>query len=503
MVARFLLALLSLPPVGSFGGVYALEPSELSEQASTNDCSTSSSRPCDRDVGQCIQLARSLIGLDETRSSDEIDRDAGVAMMRQTLDRVSGGAKSRLRGELCQGLVERALHEPDSCHASEALRGCPKEVVESGEIEPVTLSKLEVIKAWEATIRTVETFDQAEEPTVAMLEAGDRAVATLEHERDHFLEAHASLPSGTNSDDALPVPFTVSIDVLKQTARDQRERFEQVHSPAPISSPEDTNEPLQGAELDSSQDDTLASNDTLVGADVGPHRALNLGLSITSGIVSASGASVLAVGQPRVTQSYKRIAAPRDNGDVDPCAASDSTDSCINALYAALDLRSAGMVTLGVGVGGLSAGLVGLLRKDRSRRLARYSLAALSLPAIASGAALAAWSNKQVNTALATCPSGEFAPEGDPLMCTVDNPDATHTIERELVNSTRAPTNVHAAGLAVLGLGAGMLTGSLIGLVVDKSGMSRGRRNVARAAHLSISPLFSARAGGVVIHSRF
>ncbi|MCB9705595.1 MAG: hypothetical protein H6711_27255 [Myxococcales bacterium] len=185
-------------------------------------------------------------------------------------------------------------------------------------------------------------------------------------------------------------------------------------------------------------------------------RPLLVGLGVAGSGVAAVGVGFTIVGARRADRTL--------HGEC-----SESAALCGERLFRALNTRTWGIALAGAGGGAAAAGLTGLIRDRRSRRLAWIG-------EIAAGSSLAVLG--VVSLAIAD----RLSAAGPPLPSTTAGWTSWAQRYDELGASNGA--SLHAGGGFMLGLGAGLAGGALVGLLGQ-----RRRAPAKRSAKLEVAPV--------------
>lgn len=202
-------------------------------------------------------------------------------------------------------------------------------------------------------------------------------------------------------------------------------------------------------------------------------RKLQIGLAVGGTVVGAVGVAVLAVG------AVKRKSAENcSTAATAEVSADEATGACRESLMLGLRRRDAGAGVLGAGVGVLVGGLTWLARDSKQRRAAWIAEATIGGLALVGGAVWLQTSSSAFITA-------NTAKTAEPW------PDHY---------AKYGGAGGHAASAAIFGLGAGLITSAVTGLIVQRK--YRGpRRTALRSLRLDASG--GTGRAGLVLSGRF
>ena len=193
------------------------------------------------------------------------------------------------------------------------------------------------------------------------------------------------------------------------------------------------------------------------------------------GLVAVTGVGLIAGGQMRWSRTL--------GSSVESCGDSYPLEQCHTALAQAGNLRIAGGAALGVGVGGMVAGLTTLARNPRRRKGAWIAEVALGAASMAGGVLVAR--------------------RGDAAFAAVHGT----TVEAQLawsdpsyIGGSQRGARQALIGAAWAGLGGGLVLGAVTGLLADRAGRFQVRGS---ASKLSIGVSTSSRQAGLVVSGAF
>lgn len=195
------------------------------------------------------------------------------------------------------------------------------------------------------------------------------------------------------------------------------------------------------------------------GVPAAVRQRLKIGVAATGGVSAALGVVLVAVG------TVKNSAA----------ANCTTKGECWDPLAGSLRMRAAGAGLIGGGVGLIAGGLTWISADPRTRRKAWIAEAAIGGAALVGGAVWMYMSLGDINTS--------------------KEPSWTNFYNEHHVKAQ------HAAGAAVLGLGAGLLTSSITGLLVQHKYRGNGKRTALRTLRLDGSA--APGRAGLVLSGRF
>ena len=207
-----------------------------------------------------------------------------------------------------------------------------------------------------------------------------------------------------------------------------------------------------------------------------PRRARRFatGFAVAGGVVAGTGVGLLAGGQVQESRTLAlRVEACPDAG------VSDQLTGCHAALARAGSLRATGGALIGVGFGGLVAGLTALAKTPRGRRGAWYGELALGAASVAAGS-LVAHRGRGISAGVAA----QSLMWSDPYYR-----EKSHLGSTELL-----------LGATWAGLGGGLLLGALTGLIADQAGRFQVRDSTSK---ISIRGSLIPGQTGVVVSGAF